>query len=62
MLLCAVMRRGVMKRWIWVTALVIAAAVAFVTLRERTSSPPLEEEIDDASKQALREILRQEDE
>ncbi len=50
-----------MKRWVLVTALVIAAAVAFVTLRER-ASPPLEEEIDDASKQALREILRQEDE
>ena len=62
MLLCAAMRMGVVKRWIWVTALVIAAAVAFVTLRERTSPPPLEEEIDDASKQALREILRQEDE
>ena len=49
-----------MKRWIILAAVVIAAALAFANLRGRRA--PVEEEIDDASKQALGEILRQEDE
>ena len=48
-----------MKRWIIVAAVVIAAALVFASLRERAT--PAEQEIDDASKQALREILRQEE-
>jgi len=48
------------KRWIIVAAVVIAAALAFASLRQRAT--PAEEEIDDASKQALDEILRQEEE
>ena len=51
-----------MKRWIWVVALLLGTAFAFVALRNRFASPaPVEEEIDDASKQALREILQQEE-
>ena len=49
-----------MKRFVWVVALLLGAAIAVVALRDRTA--PAEEEIDDASKQALREILRQEEE
>jgi len=48
------------KRWVFVAAAVIAAALAFASLRGRPAPP--EEEIDDASKQALGEILRQEEE
>ena len=52
-----------MKRWIWVMALLLGAAIAVVSLRARVPSrAPAEQEIDDASKQALREILRQEEE
>ena len=52
-----------MKRWVWLAALLLGAGVALVALRERTAPPaPAEGEIDEASKQALREILRQEDE
>ena len=50
-----------MKRWIWLAALLLGAGLAVVALRER-GAPSAQEEIDDASKQALREILRQEDE
>ena len=50
-----------MKRWIWWAALLLVAGLAFVALQER-GAPPAQEEIDDASKQALREILRQEQE
>ena len=49
-----------MKRWVFVAAALIAAALAFASLRGRPAPP--EETIDDASKQALREILRQEEE
>jgi len=48
------------KRWIFVAAAVIAAALAFASLRGRLAPP--EEEIDDASKQALRDILKQDEE
>ena len=52
-----------MKRWIWLAALLLGAGLAYVTLRDRAAPPPpAEEEIDDASKQALRDILRQEEE
>ena len=52
-----------MKRWIWLAALLLGAALVVVTLRDRMASrAPAQDEIDDASKQALREILRQEDE
>jgi hypothetical protein len=49
------------KRWI-VVALLVGAGLAFVVLREYAAPPPAQEEIDDASKQALREILRREEE
>ena len=52
-----------MKRWVWLAVLLLGAGLAFVTLRDRLAPPaPAEDEIDDASKQALREILRQEEE
>jgi hypothetical protein len=51
------------KRWVWVVALLLGAALVVVTLRDRMAPrAPAEEEIDDASKQALGEILRQEEE
>ena len=50
-----------MKRWVWLAALLLGAGLVFVMLRDRTA-PPAGDEIDDASKQALREILRQEQE
>jgi len=51
------------KRFVWLAALLLGAGLAFVVLRDRMASPaPAEEEIDEASKQALREILRQEEE
>ena len=42
-------------------AALLAAGVLFASLRDRTPSPG-SEEIDEASKEALREILRQEEE
>jgi hypothetical protein len=51
------------RRWIFVAAALLAAALALVSLRDRGPSPaPDSEEIDDASKEALREILEQEEE
>ena len=51
-----------MKRWVWIVALLLGAAIAVMSLRDRVPSPAAEDEIDDASKEALREILRQEEE
>ena len=52
-----------MRRWVWLAALLLGAGLAFVTLRSRLAPPaPATDEIDDASKRALREILRQEEE
>lgn len=52
-----------MRRWIFLAAALLAVALVFATLRERApTGAPEEPEIDEASKQALREILRQEDE
>jgi hypothetical protein len=52
-----------LRRFIWLLVLAAAAGLAFETLRQYRAPPaPAEQEIDDASKQALREILRQEDE
>jgi hypothetical protein len=50
------------KRWVWIVTLLVGAAIAVVSLRERVPPPAVEAEIDDASKEALREILRQEEE
>lgn len=51
-----------MRRWIILAAALLAAALAFAILRERAPSPPpAADEIDDASREALREILEQED-
>ena len=50
-----------MRRWIFLAAALLAAGVLFASLRDRTPSPE-SEEIDEASKQALREILEQEEE
>ena len=49
-----------MRRWILLAAALLAAGVLFASLYERT--PPPSEEIDDASREALREILEQEEE
>ena len=49
-----------MRRWIFVAAALLAAVLVFASLRERPPSDA--DEIDEASKQALREILQQEDE
>jgi hypothetical protein len=51
------------KRWVLVAAVVLGTALALLSLREPSGRPPaVEEEIDDASKQALRDILQQENE
>jgi hypothetical protein len=51
------------RRWIVLAAALLGAALVFAALRERTpGAPPDEPEIDEASKRALREILKQEDE
>jgi hypothetical protein len=50
------------RRWIYLAAALLAAGVAFAVLRDRAPAPAAHDEIDDASKEALREILRQEDE
>ena len=61
MVLCAAMRGT--RRWLLVAAALLAAGLAFWSLRERTPAPTADtEEIDDASKQALRDILMQEEE
>ncbi len=50
-----------MRRWVLVAAALLAVGLALWTLRERApATAPDAEEIDDASKQALREILKQE--
>ena len=50
-----------MRRWILLALALLAAGILFASLRDRTPAPE-SEEIDEASKDALREILRQEDE
>lgn len=50
-----------MRRWIFLAAALLAAGILFASLRDRTPAPEAEE-IDEASKQALREILEQEEE
>lgn len=50
-----------MRRWIFLAAALLAAGILFASLRERAPAPAAEE-IDEASKQALREILQQEEE
>jgi hypothetical protein len=45
-----------------VLAALLAAVFLLLTLRERSPAPPASDEIDDRSKEALREILRQEEE
>jgi hypothetical protein len=49
-----------MRRWILLAAALLAAGLVYASLRGRAPAP--EEEIDEASRQALREILRQEEE
>ena len=52
-----------MRRWIFVAAALLAAALVFASLRGRApSQAPAAEDIDETSKQALREILEQEEE
>jgi hypothetical protein len=48
------------RRWIYVAAALLAAGLVFASLRERP--PSAADEIDEASKEAMREILQQEDE
>jgi hypothetical protein len=51
------------RRWILVAAALLAVGLAFAALRDRAPAAADDsEEIDDASRQALREILRQEPE
>jgi hypothetical protein len=50
------------RRWLLLAAALLAAGVLFAVLRERAPAPAPAEEIDDASKEALRDILEQEDE
>jgi hypothetical protein len=51
------------RRWIFLAAALLGAGLVFATLRERSPAPaPDADEIDEASKEALREILRQEEE
>jgi len=51
------------RRWIFLAAALLAAGLVFASLRERApSTAPEADDIDEASKQALREILQQEDE
>ena len=61
MVLCAAMRRGGARRLVWLAALLLGAGLALVVLHHRKAEPA-SDEIDDASKQALREILKQEPE
>ena len=51
-----------MRRWVLVAAALLAVGLALWTLRERTPAATDTEEIDDASQQALRDILKQEEE
>ena len=52
-----------MRRWILLAAALLGAVLVWSTLRERApATEPERPEIDEASKQALREILKQEDE
>jgi hypothetical protein len=49
------------RRWIFLAAALLVAVFVFAALRERAPSPaPAPDEIDDASREALREILEQE--
>jgi hypothetical protein len=50
------------RRWLLLAAALLAAGVVFATLRECAPAPEPAEEIDEASKEALREILEQEEE
>ena len=51
-----------MRRWLLLAAGLLAVGLAVHALRHREPPRPAdEEEIDDASKQALRDILMQED-
>jgi hypothetical protein len=57
------MRGSRARRFIWVLVLAAAAGLAFETLRQRRAAPaPAADEIDEASKAALREILEREEE
>ena len=52
-----------MRRWLLVAAALLGLGLAYVALRERAPAPAADgEEIDDASREALRDILMQEDE
>lgn len=51
-----------MKRGLALAAGLLAAGLALYALLGRSAAPPPEEDIDDASRAALEEILRQEDE
>jgi hypothetical protein len=57
------MRGTASRRWLWLAILAVAAGLAVVTVRALRAPPaPAADQIDDASKEALREILRQEEE
>jgi len=49
------------RRWLFVAAALLAAALALFALRGRAPSGGPAEEIDEASREALREILEQEE-
>ena len=51
-----------MKRGLALAAGLLAAALALYALLRPSPAPPSEEDIDDASRAALEEVLRQEDE
>ena len=51
-----------MKRGLALVAGLLAAAFALYALLGRAPLPPPEEDIDDASRAALEQVLRQEDE
>jgi hypothetical protein len=50
------------RRWVFLAAALLAAGLLFATLYERACAPPPEGDIDAASQEALREVLRGEDE
>ena len=52
-----------MRRWVLVAAALLAVGLAYWTLHERAPATGADtEEIDDASKRALRDILKQDEE
>lgn len=59
MVLCAAMTAGV-KRGLAIVAGLLAAALALHALLGRSAAPP-EEDIDDASRAALQDVLKQAD-